>query len=330
MNLRDVFPAFPRDVWEIFEDAAKADWLRVNDPSLAASCFSINYTGLSPAAVEMLGAVAAGRYSVVNSNAIAWVYAVTRLMAAGPKVFRPTAEQCSSLEHVAISIPMADYRQPYPAMLVELPAEYRADVDRRTGGVPKCPRYVIVHHWPVDSVLMTGCQITDKAGLPAELVYLFGDKAKDGVIEDVMGIYLNSDKAESALLEAITRVALNLMLLLAHTSSRLVPTDPAGLAKCREKLKKGIRPDLQRREIAHHVHAVVPDREVIVRDTRNAPAGIGTHGSPACHWRRGHWRAAPGFGAAKGKGEVVPLVFVRPCLVYGAGGEPAAPVYVTQ
>ena len=330
MNVRDLFPIIPSEFWGRLEEAATKDWMMVLDGGDAGRLFRLETSGLSVGTRMLIDAAAGGGFHATGANnAHVWFYTISRVIAEGPKVFRPTAEQCLSLEHVSLGIPIVDYRQPYPTMLVEFPRAYREDVDRRTGGVPACPRHVVIRHWSEGNVVMTGCQILDKEGLPAELVYLFGARARDGgVIEDVLGIYHNSDPAETALLEAVTRVALNLMLLLSQTSSRLVPSNPDVVARCRAKLRKGVRPDLQRREISGHVNIVVPDREIVVRETRTeGSAAGGTHASPHAHWRRGHWRAAPGHAIAKGRGEKVPLVFVRPCLVMGAGGEPAAPVY---
>ena len=45
------------------------------------------------------------------------------------------------------------------------------------------------------------------------------------------------------------------------------------------------------------------------------PEGPGTGIELPPTWRRGHWRAYPGQGAARARGEQVPLLFVRPCLV---------------
>lgn len=47
------------------------------------------------------------------------------IAARGPKVFRPTAERCLALEHIAPRVPLDWYRQPYPVMLVEFPEAYR-------------------------------------------------------------------------------------------------------------------------------------------------------------------------------------------------------------
>lgn len=39
----------------------------------------------------------------------------------GPKVFRPTIEQCQALEQVEVRLTLSDYAQPYPAILIDLP-----------------------------------------------------------------------------------------------------------------------------------------------------------------------------------------------------------------
>jgi hypothetical protein len=332
LNIRDCFPGTPSVVWEFIEDAARKDWARLTDFDDSGPLFNLDCEGLKPSTIDIIDATRRGMYEEYGGaiKGVLWLYALSRVVAEGPKVFRPTLEQCEALEHVELNFPMKDFRQPYPTMIVEFPTEYRRSVDARTGGIPACPRCVVVKHWE-QGVAMTGCMIVDKHGLPAELVYIFGAKANCGTLEDVMGIYMNTDKAETAVLEAMTRVALNLVVLLAHSSSRLIASNPDILNKCKEKLRKGIRPELQRKEIAQHVHFVVPEKPVIVRETRQQRNGDtnGNHASPKTHWRRGHWRAAPGFALAKGAGEKVPLVFVRPCLVIGSGeGEPEAPVYI--
>jgi hypothetical protein len=39
----------------------------------------------------------------------------------GPKIFRPTVEQCAALEQIAVNLELHEYAQPYPALLVDLP-----------------------------------------------------------------------------------------------------------------------------------------------------------------------------------------------------------------
>ena len=331
MNVRDLFPLVPSGVWPVFEDAARRDWLKFDQFEEDGPRFTLDLAGLAPSTVRVLTSLAVGLTPIAGksefgANVHLWAYAVSRVIAEGPKVFRPSLEQCLSLEHVSLTLPLEDYRQSYPTMVIELPAGYRRDVDRRTGGVPACPRTVVVRHWPA-GLVMTGANVVDRGGDSAELIYVFGTRAADGTLEDVLSIHRNPDADESALLEAVTRVSLNLMLLLAHAGSRLVPSNPALVGKCRAKLRRGVKPELQRRELVGHVNFVVPEREVVVRDTRTDAARGGTHSSPVSHWRRGHWRAMPGHAEARGRGEAVPLVFVRPCLVTGAGGAPAAPVY---
>src|SRR5262245_43717192 len=44
----------------------------------------------------------------------------------GPKVFRPTPDECDALAEIELSLPLAEYAQPFPAFQVEYPHAWRA------------------------------------------------------------------------------------------------------------------------------------------------------------------------------------------------------------
>lgn len=50
------------------------------------------------------------------------LWAVSAWIGEGPKVFKPTAAQCQALEQIEVNLELSDYAQPYPALLVLLPA----------------------------------------------------------------------------------------------------------------------------------------------------------------------------------------------------------------
>ncbi len=52
------------------------------------------------------------------------MWAVSIWLVDGPKVFRPTPAQCQALEQIEVRLELSEYSQPYPALLVDLPAEY--------------------------------------------------------------------------------------------------------------------------------------------------------------------------------------------------------------
>src|SRR5205807_8415751 len=51
-------------------------------------------------------------------------YVMSRLLAEGPKVFAFDALTCEALENFDLSLATADYLQPFPTVVVELPADY--------------------------------------------------------------------------------------------------------------------------------------------------------------------------------------------------------------
>jgi hypothetical protein len=65
------------------------------------------------------------------------MWALSTWLIDGPKIFRPTVEQCEALEQVAVNVELTDYAQPYPAILIDLPP-------KRYG----CYTHVICHHSP--------------------------------------------------------------------------------------------------------------------------------------------------------------------------------------
>ncbi len=52
------------------------------------------------------------------------MWAASLWLVDGPKIFRPSKEQCTALEQVDVRITLSDYSQPYPTLLVDLPTGY--------------------------------------------------------------------------------------------------------------------------------------------------------------------------------------------------------------
>lgn len=336
VNLQNVFPDIPPQIWPALESLAAVDWVvpRKDDTGHLDIAFAFHRI-TDPTARRYAEAAYGGAYESYGGpkKAVIWLYAVSRLIAEGPKVFRPTTEQCQAMEHVELRLPMSQYRQAFPTMLVEFPREYLETVKARLGPAsPTPPRFVVARNWTDPAPgLFTGCSITDTSGESAELVFIFGGTESVVSMENAIRVTANPDPGETALNEMLTRVTVNLMLLLSQAHTRVVPSDPAGLSKAKHNLTRGIKPELQRREISRHVSLIIPDREVVVRKTRRIGVDLAEGQPPATdpiatHWVRGHWRAFPGHGEARARGEQVPLVFVSPYLVIGEGTAPA-PAY---
>ncbi len=73
-------------------------------------------------------------------------YAKSKWLLDGPKVLRPSVEQCNALRHVDVTIPIADYRQPFPAVLIELPEQFRHGLSDELQ--VHCPSWMMLYHDP--------------------------------------------------------------------------------------------------------------------------------------------------------------------------------------
>src|SRR5271165_4388921 len=87
---------------------------------LDASTFEFRPDPKAPAlALEMVQAVfTMGASSCIES------YVMSRMLSEGPKVFAFDALACEALENFDLSVSTADYLQPFPSVVIELPADY--------------------------------------------------------------------------------------------------------------------------------------------------------------------------------------------------------------
>jgi hypothetical protein len=113
------------------------------------------HSAAPPIALEMAKAVfTLGASSCIES------YATSRMLAEGPKVFAfSDALTCEALENFDLSVSTADYMQPFPTVVIELPPAYT-----RQRAVPfeagtHAPDFVIVRHEP-----QAGCEATLGSG----------------------------------------------------------------------------------------------------------------------------------------------------------------------
>lgn len=251
-----------------------------------------------------------------------WLECLGNLVANGPKVFRPTLEQCESMEQVEINMAVTDYRQPFPAMVVEFPKEYREKVATKHGLQQYRPRIVMLRWYEEHAAMFGGIPFD---GRREDITYVFQDRQEFPTIEHALQMHVEQPKEDSIVSEVYTRVAMNLMLMLSHYGhTKPVPSNADHLARTERRLKAnptGPHAKINQFEAASHVYVIGLKQQIKVRQDRPpgepaTPHG-GTHASPHPHWRKGHWRAQRGFGAARRAGEKVPLSFIKPVLVRG-------------
>lgn len=222
-------------------------------------------------------AVAAGR-DHSNGHEYLAMLAGSLWMLDGPKVFRMQEDQERALANVAVNLRVADFRTPFPSLLVDLKtvAPFRA---------------VLVHH--AGRALVLSMISADGESDVTTVV-----KANDRPIEASLVKYDDTCRDVQDRAHLAARIGVNACLALTHFGHRLDrwlfeaerATDVGLIAK-----KPGDVAERARRRVALSPRTVVFDREVRLYRVE----GPGSHddgadetaviGEKSTHWRRGHW-----------------------------------------
>jgi hypothetical protein len=266
------------------------DW-KTNQFRLGASCSpeeaikSIpDYLG--PAVTALWGRLQA----VTDPFTLTTLIVESKLLAQGPRVFCPSMQHVRDLESVEIPLPVEDYDQPYPVMVVDFPLEY---------GLAKYA--LLYHNKEYDYILATTHYAVDDSSSCAICFH--------EVEETLAGL---SNKQERPL-----RAALNLCMMLYHggSSSKLLDPDQAKrnkkLAKSHiiEKRRQG------RQALREQIELVTLDQDIRAFARRQYDAlPVGEKGPcKRPHWRRGHKRMQPfGPGRSQKKEIRIPPSLIHP------------------
>jgi hypothetical protein len=293
---------------------------------------------LSPAALQWLS-VRPPRQ--VRDLMLLW--ACADISANGPKIFRPNLDQCLAMEQIAPQISLADYAQPYPLMLVELPEAYqRQRTCPNSGGMPgatHAPTFAAVGFttepaptlWPL--IFLSSGEEQIMSSLP-------GDETLEATIMREYGdspqVQANSlTKDERLVFAGVVRVVLNSMLFLMEFGCKHQgPANPSHYKHLREllhlarKRKRHVADAERDLRLAPQLYSL--DRDIFLhhveqRHARQAGDGDGTQRGP--HWRRGHWTMqAHGPGRSLRKRMLIKPVWVNLHLL-GPDDEPGQTSY---
>jgi len=237
--------------------------------------------------------------AVRNGNDALAMYSLSVWLADGPKVFRPSPLQAEALSQVELRLALADYEQPFQAVLVDLP--------------PGFGPFLSVLVAKVHGVLV--CSLFSE-GNRDDVVTVVSTK---GTLEAAVNSVEPGISAEAtAHAVAALRVAVNSCLALAnypHTVEFLYPKEAerdARLAK--EPTERG-------RRAASRVHPQLAtlDREVKLHRCEGRTGSEPTGREVASHWRRGHWAmVACGEGRSQRRRVFRASVLVRADKAVGA------------
>lgn len=314
MDVTDIVPSdlIPALVW-----LGRQDWVSyrmdstenrtIIDPVVILPTAEVAH--LRPTMVQMIDSCSENEVGLLS------YYTLSKALANGPKVLRPSAEQCRSLEHVDLNLSFAEYRQPYPAVFVELPAEYRSELTKRFS--LEAPKHVLSYHDPRTGYLIVSSFSRSHS---TDVINVLPPRPEFCTIED--SFCQPSDVGiDIDLAEVVQRLALNFSLMLTYLGVREVETCHRGRLKrlskaaCSKKQSKAAR--------AAAVLGAMPKLIAFRQEIefcRNQQRTNGSHsenlnpGESAPrkpHWRRGHFRhqrVGPGRIASK-------LTFIKPVLV---------------
>lgn len=216
----------------------------------------------------------------------------------GPKAFAPTVEQAKALEHVEVNLTIDDYRQPYPAIVVQLPKGYE----------------------PFHSVLVYSGEII-AATLWSErneydITTTIAHARGANHIEKSINTFDDDCQCRPAAVRAL-RVALNSCLALSNwpTASRLMyPKEIESDTRLASKAKSEEARRRAKERLSLPVMKIEFTQEIKFHHVEGgAERGEPTGRQVSTHWRRGHWAMlACGQGRAERR-----LTFRRATLVRG-------------
>lgn len=303
-------------------------WLRVSPKRTAGGATESDVVGNTVASVlTPLGADYTRTFrrnlAAAGDRAIPF-YAASRLAAAGPKIIRLSAAQAESLCQVDVGLTLAEYRQPFPALIVEFPDDFAlgtiVEMDCSMGMpemVQRMPKRALVFHDEEQQFLVvvlgngdgsiTWLTVLD----PTEKIE---EKLRRPFVVDE---FPTGGAAQKAVAVTLERIAINAALVLTQYRSRLAFEHPLKVQELKRdaaKMATNPRRALRAEErLANEAQIITFEQGVLFHDEERPTSA---HGTPAgrCvrpHWRRGHWRRQScGIGRLDHR-----LIFIRPLLI---------------
>jgi hypothetical protein len=248
-----------------------------------------------PVALEMArAAFTMGASSCTES------YAMSRTLAEGPKVFAFDALACEALENFDLSVPTADYLQPFPSVVIELPADYTRKRAVPFGEGSHAPDFVVVRHEPEAGCVLLAMHLTSHQVLTRllklEPAWTLEEMWEKGKRAWGAGDTLGMTPEEVALGTALSKLALNVCLMATAYGVRcLGPANPSHYERLKRYAKLARKRGREQQERAELEVRMVPVRYAFAQEVtlyrRERATGQHEDGeggwivSP--HWRRG-------------------------------------------
>jgi hypothetical protein len=274
-----------------------------------------------------------------------WYNTLSKALAGGPKIFRPTPLQCEALQHAEARYAFKDYKQPFPVITLEIPEEYRRQLQQKYG-IDESPRYVLVNHDDKNRFI-TVSAFYNKGNI---ITHITPDRAEYATIEDSLvrnrerrqddvqeieaGRFLmpgnpaiqGSTEGEFDAAENVQRLGINFAMMMSLYTVKVAGMLDAQNYKiwqqeARARRSGGIptnRAIAAQQKLAAAMQLIQFDQKVEfydeVEEQIEVAQGVDIeklHKSPRSHWRRGHFAMQPcGIGRRERR-----MIFRKPVLI---------------
>jgi hypothetical protein len=260
-----------------------------------------------------------------------WYDTLAKALAGGPKIFRPTPEQCEALQHAEAQYSFKDYRQPFPVIILEIPPAYK-EMLKEKYGIEESPQYVLVNHDERNSFI-TVSAFYNKSNI---ITHITPDRVEYATIEESLKQnrdrrrdntqHLPDSENEFNAAENVQRLGVNFAMMMSLYSVKVTgPIDPNNYKMWeKESTSKRNNGEFTRAakeaqaNLAAAMHQIQFNQQVSFYDEIEEHIEIAQgvdigklHRSPRSHWRRGHFAMqACGIGHRDRK-----MIFRKPLLV---------------
>jgi hypothetical protein len=285
-----------------------------------------------PLALEMARAV-----FTLGASACTESYVLSRTLAEGPKLFAFDALTCEALENFDLSVAAADYLQPFPSVVIELPEDYTRKRVVPFDAGSHAPDFVIVRHEPEAGCVLVTMHLTSQQVL-TRLLKLDPARSLEETWEKGKRSWQAADTLsmtpeEEALGGALSKMALNVCLLAtAYGVTCLGPVNPSHFERLKRyaKLARKRGRDVEKADLEVRMMPVrytfAQEVTLYRKEQADGQHEAGEGGwTVSPHWRRGHWRWQPcGAGRQERRRVAIPSVLVNGQLFVGSPADTVA------
>lgn len=266
-----------------------------------------------------------------------WYNTLAKALAEGPKIFRPTPLQCEALQHAEARYAFKDYKQPFPVITLEIPAEYQVQLKQKYG-IDESPQYVLVTHDDKNQFI-TVSAFYNKSNI---ITHITPNRAEYATIEDslvrnrdrrqdnnarlVELDKLGIDEGEFDAAENVQRLGINFAMMMSLYTVKIAgPLDYLNYKIWEQEARAVRRGGVPTNKAVQAQQKLIAAMQLIKFDQKvefydeveeqvEVAQGVDIeqlHKSPRSHWRRGHFAMQPyGIGRRERK-----MIFRKPVLI---------------